>query len=59
MKKNKKVYYTDMEDVLLGVLGLLIILVAFMMLNRNYTKGVEACVEKGNDVSYCEYHASR
>lgn len=59
MKKNKKVYYTDMEDVLLGVLGLLIILGLFMMLNRNYTKGVEACVEKGNDVSYCEYHASR
>lgn len=59
MKKNKKVYYTDMEDVLLGILGLLIILGAFMMLNRNYTKGVEACIEKGNDVSYCEYHASK
>ena len=58
MKKNKKVYYTDIEDVLLGVFGLLIILGLFMLLNRNYTKGVEACVEKGNDVSYCEYHAS-
>lgn len=59
MKKNKKVYYTDMEDVLLGMFGLLIILGMFMLLNRNYTKGVEACVKKGNDVSYCEYHASR
>ena len=59
MKKNKKVYYTDMEDVLLGMFGLLIILGMFMLLNRNYMKGVEACIEKGNDVSYCEYHASR
>ena len=59
MKKNKKVYYTYMEDVLLGIFGLLIILGVFMLLNRNYMKGVEACIEKGNDVNYCEYHASK
>ena len=37
----------------LGLLG------CFILLNRNYMEGVNACVEKGNDVDYCEYHASR
>lgn len=59
MKKNKKVYYTNMEDVLLGVIGLLIVLGLLILLDKNYAKGVEACIEKGNDVSYCEYHASK
>lgn len=39
--------------VLLGLLG------CYVLLNRNYMKGVNACIEKGNDVSYCEYHASK
>lgn len=42
--------------IILLVLGLL---GCFILLNRNYMEGVNACVEKGNDVDYCEYHASR
>lgn len=59
MKKNKKVYCTDLEDVLLVMIFLLLIVGAYVLLNRNYMEGVNACVEKGNDISYCEYHASR
>ena len=59
MKKNKKVYYTDMEDVLFGAIGLLIIIVLLWILDKNYTKGIEYCVSQGNSVSYCEYHASK
>lgn len=42
--------------IILLVLGLL---GCFILLNRNYMEGVNTCVEKGNDVDYCEYHASR
>ena len=38
---------------LLGLLG------CYMLLNRNYMEGVNACIEKGNDINYCEYHASK
>ena len=37
----------------LGLLG------CYIGLNRNYMRGVAACIQKGNDVNYCEYHASR
>ena len=37
----------------LGLLG------CYIALNRTYTEGVSACIEKGNDINYCEYHASR
>ena len=49
---NIKRYFTIIL-VVLGVLG------CYMLLNRNYMKGVNACTEKGNDINYCEYHASR
>ena len=39
--------------IVLGLVG------CYMVLNRTYTKGVAACIQKGNDVNYCEYHASR
>lgn len=42
--------------IILVVLGLV---ACYTLLNRNYMEGVNACVEKGNDVDYCEYHASR
>ena len=31
----------------------------YIGLNRIYMKGVAGCIQKGYDVSYCEYHASR
>ena len=39
--------------VLLGLVG------CYMLLNRTYMEGVNACIEKGNDINYCEYHASK
>lgn len=59
MKKNKKVYSTNLEDVILGMIAIIVIVCCYVLLNKNYVKGVNACIEKGNDVSYCEYHASR
>ena len=29
------------------------------LLKINYEKAVDSCVKAGNDISYCEYHASR
>ncbi len=45
----------DFTIILVGV----ILVGCYMILNRTYMEGVNACIEKGNDVSYCEYHASR
>lgn len=59
MKKNKKSYCTNLEDVILGMIIILVVLGSYILLNRNYVKGVNACIEKGNDISYCEYHASK
>lgn len=42
--------------IILLVLGLV---GCYVLLNRNYMEGVNACVAKGNDVSFCEYHASK
>ena len=30
---------------------------SYILLNRNYMEGVNACIDKGNDINYCEYHA--
>lgn len=59
MKKNKKNYSTNLEDVVLGMIIIIVVVGAYTLLNKNYVKGVNACVEKGNDVSYCKYHASK
>lgn len=59
MKKNKKVYSTNLEDVILGMIAIIVIVCCYVLLNKNYMEGVNACIEKGNDVSYCEYHASK
>lgn len=45
----------DFTIILLGV----VLVGAYILLNRTYMEGVNACIAKGNDVSYCEYHASR
>lgn len=59
MKKNKKVYSTNLGDVILGMIAIIVIVCCYVLLNKNYMEGVSACIEKGNDVSYCEYHASK
>ena len=56
---KKKVYSTNLEDVILGMITILIIVGLCSLLNKNYMKGVNACIEKGNDINYCEYYASR
>lgn len=45
----------DLTFLLVGV----VLVGCYIGLCRTYTEGVNACIEKGNDVSYCEYHASR
>ena len=45
----------DLKIILVG----LVLVGFYILLNRNYMEGVNACVEKGNNVSYCEYHASK
>lgn len=43
--------------------GLMIILVgavlvgSYIFLNKNYEEAVNSCIQAGNDVNYCEYHA--
>ena len=41
------------------ILVLVAITWGYVFLNKNYMEGVNACVEKGFDVDYCEYHASK
>lgn len=41
------------------ILAGLVLVGCYIGLNRTYVEGVNACIEKGNDVSYCEYHASK
>lgn len=48
----------NIKNVLTIILVGVVLVGAYVLLNVNYEKGVEACVEKGNDVTYCEYHAS-
>lgn len=45
----------DFTIILVGV----VLVGCYVLLNRNYMKGVNACIDKGNDISYCEYHASK
>lgn len=45
----------DITIILLGVA----LVGSYILLNRNYMEGVNACIEKGNDINYCEYHASK
>lgn len=45
----------DFTIILLGVA----LVGSYILLNRNYMEGVNACVEKGHDVTFCEYHASK
>lgn len=39
--------------ILIGV----VLVGSYILLNRNYMEGVNACIDKGNDINYCEYHA--
>ena len=48
----------NIKNVLTIILVGVVLVGAYALLNVNYTKGVEACVQSGNDLSYCEYHAS-
>lgn len=45
----------DFTIILFGVL----LVGCYVLLNENYMRGVNACVEKGHDVTFCEYHASK
>ena len=45
----------DFTIILFGVL----LVGCYVLLNRNYMEGVNACIEKGYNVNYCEYHASK
>lgn len=49
----------NIKNVLTIILVGVVLVGAYILLDVNYTKGVNACVERGNDVSYCEFHASR
>lgn len=39
--------------ILLGV----VLVVSYILLNSNYEKAIDSCVQAGNDVNFCEYHA--
>lgn len=45
----------DFTIILVGV----VLVGCYVSLNRNYMEGVNACIDKGNNVNFCEYHASR
>lgn len=45
----------EIKFILIGVL----LVGCYIVLNRTYTEGVNACIEKGYNVNYCEYHASK
>lgn len=49
----------DIERDLKIILILVVLVGCYVLLNKNYVKGVNACIQKGYDVSYCEYHASK
>ena len=41
------------------ILLLVAIAWGYVFLNESYMRGVNACIKKGHEVDYCEYHASR
>ena len=45
----------DLTIILVGV----VLAGCYVLLNKSYMEGVNACIEKGNDINYCEYHASK
>ena len=47
------------KGILTFILAGTVLVGCYIGLSRTYTKGVTGCIEKGYDVSYCEYHASR
>lgn len=50
--------YSNMNDVMYGVVAVLVILISYVVLNHVYMKGVEEC-SANQSVSYCQEQMSR
>lgn len=35
----------------------MVLIISYILLNKSYVKAVNSCIEAGNNVKYCEYHA--
>ena len=54
----KRFKYSNMSDVMFGVVVLLVLVMSYVLLNNCFMKGVETC-SKNQSVSYCQQQMSR
>ena len=48
-----------MKKIIMITLTIWVLVGMYILLDNNYKNAVQSCIEKGNDLNYCEYHASR
>lgn len=46
-----------MKKILTVILTIGVLFGCYVLLDKNYEKAVESCMNAGNSQSYCEYHA--
>jgi hypothetical protein len=46
-----------MKKMLIVILTIGVLFGCYKLLNKNYEKAIESCVNAGNSQTYCEYHA--
>lgn len=45
-----------MKKILIVILTIGVIIGCYVLLDKNYKKAIESCMNAGNSHSYCEYH---